>query len=45
MLHLQQEEMMKKRRMMEQQREKMVESRAQRIAELVGATDVKQVEE
>jgi hypothetical protein len=36
---------MKKRRMIEQQREKMVESRAQRIAELVGATDVKQVEE
>lgn len=45
MLQVQQEEMMKKRRMIEAQRQSMVEQRAIRIAEIVGATDVKQVEE
>ncbi|CDW89371.1 sap30-binding protein [Stylonychia lemnae] len=44
MMLQQQEEMIRKRRMLEQQREKLVESRAQRIAEMTN-TDVKMVEE
>ena len=44
MMMQQQEELLKRRKQQEQQREKLLESRAQRIAEMMN-TDVKKVEE